>query len=270
MKTLFKLLIFAWPVWLLLLPNEAVAARLEIADDAHWSLRLGADALLYTHILSGAVGIAAGFFASLSRKGQRLHRRSGAVFLYAMVICYVIAALVAPFLDTEQRTNFVAAILALYLLLTGREAANRRTFVAGTKEKVGLIVATAITFMGGYFIWLAQHSPTGTVDGAPPQAFILFVVAGSLALIGELRVLIAGQLSNSARIARHLWRMCMSFFIASGSLFFGQAAFFPDWFSTSLLPLLFGFFPLLIVLIGLIQTFKPIQGIKKRLHLHGS
>ena len=35
-------------------------------------------------------------------------------------------------------------------------------------------------------------------------------------------------LTRTARIARHLWRMCFSLFIASGSFFLGQQQVFPE------------------------------------------
>jgi hypothetical protein len=46
--------------------------------------------------------------------------------------------------------------------------------------------------------------------------------------MGELHVLVIKRLSNVSRIARHLWRMCFSLFIASGSFFLGQPQVFPE------------------------------------------
>jgi hypothetical protein len=234
--------------------SPASANRLEVQSDAHWFFHLGALALLYLHIAGGAIGIVSGVLASLTVKGSKSHRIAGKVFFWGMLICYLIGALVAPFLDSQQSTNFVAAILALYLLVSGVSAARRRNFTAQTSEKIGLLVATAITLLGAVFMYLSSQSPNGSVDGSPPQAYILFVVAGGLAVLGELQVIYKKRLSNTARIARHLWRMCTSFFIASGSLFFGQAQFFPDWFNESLLPLMLGFFPFLIMLIYLVKS----------------
>ena len=37
-----------------------------------------------------------------------------------------------------------------------------------------------------------------------------------------------GGLVGTARIARHLWRMCTALFIAVGSFFLGQPQVFPD------------------------------------------
>ena len=237
----------------LLQVNHAFAETLQLDKDANTILHWGAALLLYAHISGGVIGMLAGTTASLAIKGKALHLKAGKVFFIAMFICYLIGACVAPFLETGQRTNFVAGVLALYLLTSGVSAAQRRNFCAGIGEKLGIVVALSITLLGVFFIYLASNSPTGTIDDSPPQAFVLFVVAGSLAFIGDFRVLIGKTLTNTQRTIRHLWRMCFSFFIASGSFFFGQAGFFPDWFNASILPLALGFFPFLILLIFLVK-----------------
>lgn len=247
-----------WPVYIstifiFLFSASANANNLEVEPSASWIFHLGAAILLYAHIGGGAVGILSGVVASLSRKGSYIHRMAGRTFLISMFVCYLIGAVVAPFLESQQSTNFVAAILALYLLITGVIAARRKHFTAGLAEKIGLLVAVSITAMGVTFMAMALQSPNGSVDGSPPQAYVLFIIAGGLAAIGELNVILRKELSSTARIARHLWRMCMSFFIASGSLFFGQVQFFPDWFNQSILQLVLGFFPLVILIIYLLK-----------------
>jgi hypothetical protein len=47
-----------------------------------------------------------------------------------------------------------------------------------------------------------------------------------LAGLGDLRVILRG-ISGRRRIARHLWRMCFGWFIATGSFFLGQQQVFP-------------------------------------------
>lgn len=211
-----------------LLPPVALANTLEAAPgDPAW-MHLGANALLWAHIAGGAIGMVTGVVALASSKGQRVHRAAGSVFFLAMFMAYAIGAGVAPFLDTGQRPNFVAGILALYLLVSGAMAARRRDVKAGAPEVIGLIIALSITAAGVIFMRMGASSPSGTVDGSPPQAFFLFTIAGAFAAAGELHVLLRKQLSNTSRIARHLWRMCFSLFIASGSFFLGQQQVFPE------------------------------------------
>jgi hypothetical protein len=234
-----------------LAPAVALAENLEAGPgDPVW-MHLGANALLWAHIAGGAVGMVTGVIALAVRKGQRVHRAAGSVFFVAMFAAYAIGAGVAPFLDTGQRPNFVAGIMALYLLISGAMAARRRDARAGAPEVIGLIVALSITVAGVIFMRMGAASPSGTVDGSPPQAFFLFTIAGAFAAAGELHVLVRKQLSNVSRIARHLWRMCFSLFIASGSFFLGQQQVFPEALQDSALLYIVALSPLPVMLFWL-------------------
>lgn len=237
--------------------TPADATRLQVDESAPMLARWGAALLLYLHIGGGAIGLIAGLVATLSRKGRVFHRNAGKVFLTAMTICFGIGAGVAPFLDEGQRPNFVAGVLALYLLWSGFSAVQRPRFKASWREKTGLAIALAVVAMGVTFMVMGVNSESGTVDGSPPQAFFLFITFGSLAAIGEVRVLIRGRLSGPARIRRHLGRMCLAFFIASGSLFLGQPRVFPEAFNQSWWPLILAFYPLMVaVLFGLLNLIR--------------
>ena len=234
-----------------LAPAVALADNLEAGPgDPVW-MHLGANALLWAHIAGGAVGMVTGVIALAVRKGQRVHRAAGSVFFVAMFVAYAIGAGVAPLLDTGQRPNFVAGIMALYLLVSGAMAARRRDARAGAPEVIGLIVALSITVAGVIFMRMGAASPSGTVDGSPPQAFFLFTIAGAFAAAGELHVLVRKQLSNVSRIARHLWRMCFSLFIASGSFFLGQQQVFPEALQDSALLYIVALSPLPVMLFWL-------------------
>lgn len=234
-----------------LLPSIALADTLEARPgDPGW-MHLGASALLWAHIAGGAIGMITGVVALAARKGQRVHRAAGSVFFMAMFMAYAIGAGVAPFLETGQRPNFIAGIMALYLLISGTVAARRRDAKAGAWEVIGLIVALSITAAGVILMRMGAASPSGTVDGSPPQAFFLFTIAGTFAAAGELNFLVRRQLSNVARIARHLWRMCFSLFIASGSFFLGQQQVFPKTLQDSVLLLVLALAPLPVMLFWL-------------------
>ena len=138
---------------LCILSPAVFAETLQVSADSPYVFHLGAALLLYSHIVGGAVGLISGVVASASKKGDKLHRASGKVFFYAMFISYLVGALVAPFLEQGQRPNFVAGVLALYLLLSGVHAARKRKFSAGMSEKIGLIVAALITAMGFTFLF---------------------------------------------------------------------------------------------------------------------
>lgn len=236
--------------------GSAHALRLHVSPDAPAWQHVGAALLLILHIGGGVVGLVSGAAALSTKKGGQIHRTAGKIFLPAMFVTYAIGAGVAPFLAEQQRPNFVAGILALYLLITGWRAAKRRVLSAGLEDKLGLVAALVIASAGFVFMQMASRSATGTVDGSPPEAFVVFAVAGSFAVFGELNLLFRGALSGAARIARHLWRMCVSLFLASGSFFLGQPQVFPAWFNATPLPFLFAFLPLLALLYWLVTTYR--------------
>lgn len=246
----WTLMAAAW----LMFAGAAQADNLQVAPDAPWWAHSGAAALLWLHIGGGSLGMLSGAAALAFRKGGRLHRAAGAVFFVSMFVTYLIGAGVAPFLEDGQRPNFVAGIMALYLLVTGWRAARQRETKAGIAEAAGLVIALAIAAAGAVFMQMGAASPTGTIDGSPPQAFVLFTAAGALAAAGEANVLLRQGISGTARTARHLWRMCFSLFIASGSFFLGQMQVLPEVLRDSAFPFVAALAPLGLMIFWLIRV----------------
>ncbi|NKB16532.1 MAG: hypothetical protein HC774_06170, partial [Sphingomonadales bacterium] len=92
---------------------------------------------------------------------------------------------------------------------------------------LGFAVALGVAVAGLLFALEAEASPTGTIDDSPPEAFYVFMLFGGIAALTDLKVILQGGISGAPRIARHLWRMCVGLFIASGSFFLGQQQMLP-------------------------------------------
>ena len=74
-------------------------------------------------------------------------------------------------------------------------------------------------------------SDTGSKNGAPPmpvEIFYFFAGSAIFLAIGDIILIMRGGISGSQRIARHLWRMCMAFFISAFILFVGNPQVFPQ------------------------------------------
>lgn len=220
--------------------GPAFADKLEVAAGAPWWMHLGAGALLWLHIGGGTLGMASGAVALLARKGGRLHRQAGAVFFVSMLVMSGIGGAVAPFL--HDRISSVAGFMTFYLILTGWMTARRRQGV-GALEVAGLFIALGGVTGAGTLTWMALQTPEGTLDGSPFQAFYLFTTVSTIALLGDLHVVLRRGISGAHRIARHVWRMCFGLFVATGSLFLGQQQIFPDWIRETPLLLIAGFAP---------------------------
>ena len=73
-------------------------------------------------------------------------------------------------------------------------------------------------------------SPGGLLNGYPPELYMIFAGVAGWAAMWDLTFLAHGQLSNRARLARHLWRMCLALAFMAAAFFLGQ----PEYFSESL------------------------------------
>jgi hypothetical protein len=153
---------------------------------------------------------------------------AGRVFFVSMMTMAAVASGVAPFLDEGQRVNTVAGLMTLYMVATAWKAGRRERIESGAFEVAGFVIATLVAAAGAIFAIQASQDPTGTIDGSPPQSFYVFMTLGTIAAASDLKVILRGGISGAPRVARHLWRMCVSFFIAAGSFFLGQPKFVPD------------------------------------------
>jgi hypothetical protein len=227
---------------------------LHVTAGSSWWLFAAANLILFLHIAGGTVGIISGGVALLSRKGGRRHRVAGTIFLVSMLIMATIGAATSPFLPVPSMPNVVAGTLTFYLVATGWVAIRREDGRIGRFEKGGLGVALGIVAAGTIFILMAMNSPTGTIGKTPPQAFYVFALVGAIAAAEDLKMILRGGLSGSARIARHLWRMSAALTIASGSFFLGQQRIMPAYMQGS--PWLFVpvIAPLLLMVFWLIRV----------------
>jgi uncharacterized membrane protein len=197
---------------------------LHYGPDAPLLLRAAAGAALVLHIGGGATGIAAGWTAMLTRKGERLHRVAGTAFFLAMLTMSGVAAVVAPMLPEAQWTNTTAAVFTFYLVATAWATVRRGEGQVGRFERIAVLVPLGIAAMG---LALAVNPPgEARADGAFGAVYAIAVIS-ALAAVCDLMMIRRGGIAGPARIARHLWRMSTGLFVATGSFFVGQPRFVP-------------------------------------------
>ena len=181
--------------------------------------------LRWVHIVAGLVAIVAGFAALFAKKGSPVHRRAGDVFVAAMVVLTGTALYSAAFVN-PNRGNVLAAMVTLYLVVTAFLTVKRDVAVARGWTVAMMLLGFAASARGAWLGMLAVRE--GPVDQFPAGVFFVF---GFIALAGALldgRLLLAGHIEGTQRLVRHLWRMGTGMWIATASLFLGQAKFFPD------------------------------------------
>ena len=171
--------------------------------------------LLVPHIAAGLIAIAAGTAAVVARKGGALHARAGTCFFAAMLVLGLSAAMLEPYRTPPGSP--VGGLMVCYLVATSWFAARRRDGRTGKFE----IGACAIALgAGAVIIWSGFMGEASTPAGRGPV--FIFGAVCLLAGLLDLNAILRSPLSGRQRIARHLWRMCVAFFIATGSFFLGQ------------------------------------------------
>lgn len=201
--------------------------------------------LLPIHIVSGLIAIASGFIAAFVVKGMKTHRKSGMIFVYAMLTLSLSGAAIATI--RSQPANIIGGLISFYLVITGFLTVRPRSEGFPWIDSAAMLLGIVVAFLSINLGLTVYHSPTGKINGVPSAPLFVFAVVGLLAVGGDLRMMLAHGLQGKHRIGRHLWRMCFSLFIASGSFFLGQAKVFPK--PIRILPLLAipAFLPLIIL-----------------------
>jgi hypothetical protein len=174
--------------------------------------------LLPVHIVAGGLAIILGGVALIASKGARLHRRSGLLFVYAMLTMGISGSILA-LRQSLTNANVLGGFLSAYFVVTALTTVRPASAWTRRLNWAALVVAIALSVIDIGLGFKAFASPGHAIDGVP--FFMPFFIATIIALAaaGDIRMMRSGPLRPAPRIARHLWRMCFALFIAAGSFF---------------------------------------------------
>ena len=178
--------------------------------------------LLPIHIAAGGIAIVLGAIALAVKKGGTLHRRSGLLFVYAMLVMGFSASILG-FLKSPTDGNRFAGFMTAYFVGTALTTVRpvspwtRRINAAALTVVVGLALGTLVSGVKAF------NSPHLSPGGVPFRTIgvmsLVLATVMTLAAAGDVRILRFGLPHGRPRLARHLWRMCFALFIAAGSFF---------------------------------------------------
>src|SRR5207253_8687057 len=116
----------------------------------------------------------------------------------------------------------LAGGFTFYLVVTSWLTVKRKPGTTGRPEVAAVLFAASLAAIAILLGIRAAHSATGLGGGFGPTGY--YGIGGLIAFAAALdaKVLLNGGISGSPRLARHLWRMCLALFVATGSFFLGQ------------------------------------------------
>jgi len=189
------------------------------------------------HVGMGVTALVTGFIAIAARKGGKWHRRSGMVFVFTMIATGITAAAISAYEGKSPGGGLVTAYFVFTAWTTIRPLPG-----AGRRVDIGLMVFVfAMAALGYLGAFTALGRPGNRLNGVPAGMLFFMSTITLLAAIGDFRMIRAGGIQGTRRLARHLWRMNFGLFIATGS-FVAQLA------SMKYLPEAFRSLPVILVL----------------------
>jgi uncharacterized membrane protein len=176
-------------------------------------------AILPVHILAGSLGLISGYVALSAAKGATLHRKSGMLFVVVMTTMAITGMLISAAGNVAPAINIPSALLTFYLVITSLTTVRTPTTWSRPADIAAMLMALSLG-LACFALAIAAVAGGGLEPG---MAYPLVMFGGvSLASAGDLRVLRAGGVRGTARLSRHLWRMCFALFIASIAFFLGR------------------------------------------------
>lgn len=199
------------------------------------------------------MGFLSGAVAIFLRKGSRRHRVVGNVFVVSMLTLAATGVYMA--LVKWQPGNILGGTLTGYLVATGWLTARRTVDQTGLIDWGALAVTLAVAAATVTFAIQAAASPTGLKYEAPAGQWLFLGSIALLATVGDMRLIfhLRRSFSPRQRLGRHLWRMCVALFIASGSIFLARMHLFPEVLRKTGALFVLTFFPLVVMIAWLIR-----------------
>ena len=166
--------------------------------------------LLPIHVAAGGLALVLGAMALSAKKGGTIHRRSGRLFVCAMVVMGISAAFLG---------NVGGGLMAVYFVGTALTTVRPVSAWTRSFNVAALMVAVGMAFLSIVGGVKAFKSPGGVLNGVPFVMLFFLATVMLLAAAGDVRIMRSGMPRGRPRLARHLWRMCFALFIAAGSFF---------------------------------------------------
>ncbi|HEX2466145.1 MAG TPA: hypothetical protein VHR17_16095 [Thermoanaerobaculia bacterium] len=174
--------------------------------------------LLPIHVAAGGLAMVFGFTALFAKKGGAIHRRSGLLFVCAMLVMGATASTLG-FLESPTDPNVFAGFMTAYFV--GTALTTVRPVSPWTRAiTVALLPVPVGLAFGGILRGVETfNNPGGVNNGVPFLMHFFLATVLIVAAAGDVRILRFGAPRGRPRLARHLWRMCFALFIAAGSFF---------------------------------------------------
>ncbi len=169
----------------------------------------------FLHVGFGFLAIAGAFAALSVRKGSRLHKRSGWLFVVPMVVAALTALIFEIEFDQSRPLVVIMSAATLYLLATSILSVRNRSSFAPIAEKF-LVVIPSVLFVLSV-IFLVRSIQAVSLPNIPGPT--LYAAVFLSLVIGDIRLFRSRPTERLYWVKRHLFRMLLALAFAIRALF---------------------------------------------------
>lgn len=167
------------------------------------------------HVSFGFLAIAGAITALYVRKGSRLHKKAGWIFVIPMVVAAITALIFEVEFDEPRPLVVIMSAATLYLLATSVLAIRREWRYSPVLEKV-IAVIPAILFLFSALA-IVRSAVSGSLLQIPGP--MLYAGVFLLLVVGDIRLVRVRPSERLYWTKRHLFRMLLAFAFAIRALF---------------------------------------------------
>jgi len=106
--------------------------------------------LIYSHAVFGGIALISGLIALMVKKGKVIHKKSGKLFYYCMLLSALTALIISCLPQHKSPFLFAIGIFSSYFIITGYRALrfkNKNTVLKRDKIISGIMIATGIVMI---------------------------------------------------------------------------------------------------------------------------
>lgn len=161
--------------------------------------------LIYFHAFLGAIGLITGALSIITKKGANVHRKSGRIFSYSMIISSMVSLVIAQMPNHENTFLFSIGIFTIYLVLSGNRALTFQSKTKTGAKKIDKIISGGMFLISLIMITLGILGIIQAIDFSILYAF--FGGFGLFLTINDFRNFHKHHLIKNSWLAIHIGRM---------------------------------------------------------------
>lgn len=183
---------------------------------------------LVAHMVFGGNGLIAGFTSFFTKKGSANHILVGRIYGISMLLMAITGFYYAYIRSVN--ITMLASCLTIYLVLTSWLTVQKKLTQPWVTRTIPSLIGLPVVFYALFLCWQASNGITDSLGKfvVPASIYFIFTAVVLLAFVFDIRLLLGYKLKPNQRMKRHIWRMCITLYVACSSFFQGQQKIFPE------------------------------------------